>query len=144
MIYLLSDLTTIIKLKQKNKRRGGVYGFLNIQSKKVYTGSSRNITKRFKEHYRDNKTNIHLYDSVRKHSWSPFCFIIFEYWSLVKNGIGAKSLSDLENIYLKLIKFLYLFYISLNAVPSSNYYASSEIKEKLSKKKQGEKSSNVW
>lgn len=48
----LADLDTIIQIEQENRNKQGVYGLLNTKNKKLYIGSARDITKRFKEHYR--------------------------------------------------------------------------------------------
>jgi hypothetical protein len=64
----LSNINTIIKIEQENRKKSGVYGFINLKSKKLYIGSARDITKRFKEHHKGEKTNTHLHYSVQKNT----------------------------------------------------------------------------
>ena len=143
----LADLGTIINIEQENRNKQGVYGFLNIKNNKIYIGSARDITKRFKEHYRGDKTNIRLYNAVKKYSWALFNFIIFEYFNpnlsieyqMRLNKDKVINVSDIEDWYLKAINPKYLFNISLDATPGPEYRHTFETIKQISERQKGEK-----
>lgn len=63
----------------------GVYWIKNIKNKKVYVGSSKNISKRWKEHKKDldkgTHQNIHLQNAWNLYGKKYFLFSVIEYCS---------------------------------------------------------------
>ena len=143
----LANLDTIIEIEQENRNKQGVYGFLNTKNNKLYVGSARDITKRFKEHYRGDKTNVRLHNSVQKNTWALFHFIVFEYfdpnllpeYQMMSRGERVKNVADVEDLYLKAIKPEFLFNISLDATPGPEYKHTPEMAKQISERQKGEK-----
>ena len=63
-------------------RKSGIYAIVNLVNKKVYIGSSTNISKRWRQHKNELRigihSNNHLQKSWNKYSESKFVFSILE------------------------------------------------------------------
>lgn len=118
-----------------------------MSTRKLYAGSTRDITKRFKEHYRGNKTNIRLYNSFKKNSGALFSFVIFEYFDpsllleyrRLGGRAGVNNVADIEDLYLKAINPGSIYNISLDATPGPKYSHTPEMLKQISVRQKGEK-----
>ena len=80
-IYSNADLNKI-QILEENRKKSGVYRWVNNLNHKTYIGSSRNLTERFLDYYQTkillkNKTPIHL--ALLKYGYSNFQLEILEY-----------------------------------------------------------------
>lgn len=79
--------------------KSGIYMIINLSNNKVYVGSSKDISRRLKEHIRHLKNNkhenIYLQNSYNKYSQNMFKFIPIEYCEL-------NILIERENFWIKL------------------------------------------
>lgn len=77
-IKVYKDLTIAMRsesFKSELYRMGGVYGFIKISylnNIKQYIGSSKDLYKRFLDHYKGRDTNIRLKRSIAKYGIEIF------------------------------------------------------------------------
>lgn len=118
----------------------GIYMLLNIINNKCYIGSSKNVSKRIKDHYRELKNNTHcnnhLQSAYNKYGASKFVHIKLEsveniedlidreiYWIKLKDSLNAENGYNLgipaknnslipreETVYKQLLSFYDRFY----------------------------------
>ena len=93
-----SGLEGIKRVISLYKGVSGVYIFVNIRKKRVYVGSSLNISERMKFYKNMGKVNINLLREVKKNGWSGFKVIV------IKVGGGMTTIRKWEYKIMNLIK----------------------------------------
>lgn len=122
--------------KEDLKGKSGVYKITNIETRKFYVGSSKNLWKRANDHERDLKNNRHcnkyLQDEYDKFSSDSFKFEVIEY-------CDEDIRKDREQIYLTFYKDDERFYnIATDAKASfKGKHHSNEFKRELSQRVKG-------
>lgn len=104
-VYLdLSDIKTIYK---ENKRRSGIYRWVNLINGSTYIGSGEDLTRRFRDYFSPKwlikeslKNNSIIYRALLKNGYSKFRLEILEYCE------KAKTL-EREQYYLDVLKPTY-------------------------------------
>lgn len=99
--YQNLDKTTNLKDLDK---KGGVYGFVCLKTKKQYIGSSSNMYKRFKEHIKGVSSNNRLQRSIAKYGLSNFIFVRYFF-----HEDPAVILTDIETKIIQSFPFENLF-----------------------------------
>lgn len=91
----------------------GIYSIKNLKNNKVYIGSSNNIEKRIKDHFRNLKNNKHsnqyLQNAYNKYKRENFIVEILE----VFENIGKYDLLKRESDYLNKVEFEQLYNLTL-------------------------------
>ena len=91
----------------------GIYSIKNVKNNKVYIGSSNNIEKRIKDHFRNLKNNRHsnqyLQNAYNKYGNESFIFEILE----VFDKINKYDLLKVESNYLNKVEFKQLYNLTL-------------------------------
>lgn len=99
--YTILDKTT--NLKELDKK-GGVYGFVCLKTKKQYIGFSSNMYRRYKEHIKGVSSNIRLQRSIAKYGLNNFIFVIYYF-----HDDPSVILTDLEkNLFKVFLLKIYL------------------------------------
>lgn len=101
------DTQTAIKLAQNKEKIGAVYKITNIQTKKNYIGSSKNVYKRFYQHikslFKNKHHSLHLQRSWNKYGPNSFVFEIIEI-------IDKNNFKD-DKEYMKILRNREQYYI---------------------------------
>lgn len=91
----------------------GIYSIKNVKNNKIYIGSSNNIEKRIKDHFRNLKNNKHsnqyLQNAYNKYGNESFIFEILE----VFEDINKYDLLKIESDYLNKVEFEQLYNLTL-------------------------------
>lgn len=74
----LLDKSTLSCIKQDLKLVSGIYAFVHNDSKKLYIGSSCDLTKRINEHLNNRSSNILLQRAFSKHGLKKFSIYILD------------------------------------------------------------------
>lgn len=114
------DLDKKTSLKELNKK-GGVYGFINLQTNQQYIGSSENINKRFRQHIKGSKSNERLKRSIAKYGLNNFIFVIYYY-----HDDPAVTLTEIETTIIKSFPFETLFNFKKEANSPLGYKHTAE------------------
>lgn len=114
----LHDKDTLTLIKKDLVKLGGVYSFVNNESKKLYIGSSMDLARRVLEHISNRHSNLHLQRAISKHDLSNFSLYILELLpvdnDLTSEGLGL-TLIKMEQKYLDSFKINYMYNINPNA-----------------------------
>lgn len=83
----------------ENKKRSGIYLWLNTINNKYYIGSANNLSKRFSQYYSEKyliKTSLLIHNALLKNTHDKFSLYILEYCE-------PKNLIEREQYYLDLL-----------------------------------------
>jgi group I intron endonuclease len=114
------------QILQENKGKCGVYRLTNIDNKKTYVGSARNLRTRFYVYYSTSRlasSNMVIYKAILKYGYSNFTLEILEY-------CDPKDVLKIEQHYIDLLNPQYN--ILSKAGSSFGYKHTKEALEKMS------------
>lgn len=99
--YLNAELKKDVIIKQ-NKKKSGIYRWINVVNNKKYIGSSIDLSRRFKEYYNKNhiskvKRNFPIHAALLKYGYYNFKLEIIEY-------CDKFNLIEREQYYIDMLK----------------------------------------
>ncbi len=71
----------------ENKNKSGIYRIVNNVNSKSYIGSAVNLSRRFYEHFRGDKSNVILQKAFKKYNLENFSIEILEYCDKNKKNL---------------------------------------------------------
>ncbi len=133
-IFCFTDITSI---KKELKGISGIYFIINKSNGKGYIGSAENLSRRFQQHIKGDKSNSNNYlqNSISNHGGDLFYFMVVCYY--FENPFI--SLIEIEQLFLDISTFKYLYNICQIAGSRKGVKATPQTRVLFSASKFGKK-----
>ena len=118
------------QILDENRKKSGIYRWVNNINGRSYVGSAVNIGLRLSQHFKGDKSNIPLQNAINKYGLNNFSIHILEYCDKL-------SLIITEQYYFNLIEQKYNIYPTAGS--PLGHKPSEDSRNKMSNAKKGEK-----